>query len=1071
MNLLHWAGRSLGVRPGEGRSVALMTAHSFAMGASTVFFETAASALFLAQFDKTYLPWVYIAAALLNLGTGYAYASIKDRVSFARLMAGTLVFLLVSVVSVRVGLLFSGAAWLVFASLVWYRVLSILTDLEYWAVAARLYDVREAKRLFGLIGSGEVVARIAGAFSVPLLLRFMGVPNLILLSGAALALCLVLLLAVLPLLAARADGEPAPRGRRAAARRSLPEQLREILSHPYLSLVVALAVLAVFGKYFVDFAFLEQMRARMSDAKELAGFFAIFSGVTQGLSLLTRVFVSGPVLTRLGVRVGMLVLPVTHLLCTLAIVAVGSLAVGEMAVFWLVIANQGIYKVLKHPIDNPSFKVLYQPLRRDERLGAQIAIEVIFTPITIGVAGGIMLLMSKAVQYDPVRFAWVLLATFAAWVLLGRRAGRAYAGALLDVLRRRIAEDAPFGLDDATSLTVLRSKLDSPSAGEVVFALHLLERADDATLGPALVAKLDHPEPEVRRFVLERIEALRPNGALEPLRRRAALETVPAVKSAALRALATLGGQQVAEDIAAFVRSPDPVVRRGAVTALLLVADKDGSRTPALSYLQQMARSPEREDRVVAAQIIGDSGLDSMLPRLLGDAEAPVRRAALQAAGRLGRGRHWPAAARAVEDPHCSGVAAAALIAGGETALPPLEPLLGAQDSPTSTQVHVARIFGAVRGPAAVRALRAHLDHPDEVARAELLAALAACGYRAQGDEAADVMRRLNEEAADAAWKLAVHRDLGDDPKLATLREAIEDEVALCQRRVFLLLSFLYDPRAILSARDNVSHASKDKRAYALEVLDVTLDGPAKGTLLPLLDDRPRDARLHALSEHFPQRTRGRDERLEELLARDDRWLRTWTRAAAMHAIGRLGIAALAAPLERLQGGAPLQRETAAWALASLGTGPTFEGDASMLLIEKVMILKGVQMFEETSEELLTEIARILEEIDVEKDEEIFEKGDIGDSMYIIIEGQVRIFDGERTINVLGEKEIFGELALLDPEPRSASVAATRPSRLFRLDRETFSQLMAGNIEIVRGVLHVLCERLRRVTSFAVTPR
>jgi AAA family ATP:ADP antiporter len=312
MNLLHWAGRSLGVRPGEGRSVALMTAHSFAMGASTVFFETAASALFLAQFDKTYLPWVYIAAALLNLGTGYAYASIKDRVSFARLMAGTLVFLLVSVVSVRVGLLFSGAAWLVFASLVWYRVLSILTDLEYWAVAARLYDVREAKRLFGLIGSGEVVARIAGAFSVPLLLRFMGVPNLILLSGAALALCLVLLLAVLPLLAARGDGEPAPRGRRAAARRSLPEQLREILSHPYLSLVVALAVLAVFGKYFVDFAFLEQMRARMSDAKELAGFFAIFSGVTQGLSLLTRVFVSGPVLTRLGVRVGMLVLPVTQ---------------------------------------------------------------------------------------------------------------------------------------------------------------------------------------------------------------------------------------------------------------------------------------------------------------------------------------------------------------------------------------------------------------------------------------------------------------------------------------------------------------------------------------------------------------------------------------------------------------------------------------------------------------------------------------------------------------------------------------------------------------------------------------
>jgi CRP-like cAMP-binding protein len=91
--------------------------------------------------------------------------------------------------------------------------------------------------------------------------------------------------------------------------------------------------------------------------------------------------------------------------------------------------------------------------------------------------------------------------------------------------------------------------------------------------------------------------------------------------------------------------------------------------------------------------------------------------------------------------------------------------------------------------------------------------------------------------------------------------------------------------------------------------------------------------------------------------------------------------------------------------------------------------------------------------------------------MYVIVEGRVRVFDDGRTINELGEREIFGELALLDPEPRSASCAALSDARLFRLDAETFSQLMAGNIEIVRGVLHVLCGRLRRVTSFAPAPR
>jgi CRP-like cAMP-binding protein len=136
-----------------------------------------------------------------------------------------------------------------------------------------------------------------------------------------------------------------------------------------------------------------------------------------------------------------------------------------------------------------------------------------------------------------------------------------------------------------------------------------------------------------------------------------------------------------------------------------------------------------------------------------------------------------------------------------------------------------------------------------------------------------------------------------------------------------------------------------------------------------------------------------------------------------------------------------------------------------MLLIEKVILLKMVQMFAHTPEELVAEIASMLTEVSFRKGETIFEKGDKGDSMYIVVSGRVRVFDGANTLSVLGEKEIFGELALLDPEPRSASVEAVEDARLFRLDEDTFSELMAGNLEIVRGVLHVLCDRLRRTSA------
>ena len=133
-----------------------------------------------------------------------------------------------------------------------------------------------------------------------------------------------------------------------------------------------------------------------------------------------------------------------------------------------------------------------------------------------------------------------------------------------------------------------------------------------------------------------------------------------------------------------------------------------------------------------------------------------------------------------------------------------------------------------------------------------------------------------------------------------------------------------------------------------------------------------------------------------------------------------------------------------------------------MQTLERVLTLKSVEMFEQASEQVLAEVAEVLEEVEVKRGEVIFRRGELGDGMYVIVDGRVRVFDGDLTLGILGERDIFGELALLDPEPRSASIAALEDCRLFRLDREAFAELMAGNIEIVRGVLHVLCERLRQ---------
>ena len=136
--------------------------------------------------------------------------------------------------------------------------------------------------------------------------------------------------------------------------------------------------------------------------------------------------------------------------------------------------------------------------------------------------------------------------------------------------------------------------------------------------------------------------------------------------------------------------------------------------------------------------------------------------------------------------------------------------------------------------------------------------------------------------------------------------------------------------------------------------------------------------------------------------------------------------------------------------------------------VEKVLILKTVSMFNQTPDNVLADVADLLEELDVSENETIFKQGDSGDSLYVILDGKVRVHDGERLLNYLGEREVFGEMALLDPEPRLASVTAVESTRLFRLDQAPFYELMAERPEVATGIIRVLTGHLRnRVRDIA----
>jgi len=118
-----------------------------------------------------------------------------------------------------------------------------------------------------------------------------------------------------------------------------------------------------------------------------------------------------------------------------------------------------------------------------------------------------------------------------------------------------------------------------------------------------------------------------------------------------------------------------------------------------------------------------------------------------------------------------------------------------------------------------------------------------------------------------------------------------------------------------------------------------------------------------------------------------------------------------------------------------------------------------------------TPLQEVMETLRLADGEVVFHRGDPGDALYLIDSGQIRIFtmdeDGrELTLNTLGPGEVFGELALLDDRPRSASAAAIGPAVLRRLRREDFLERVHTSPALVQALFSLLSWRTRHMTDY-----
>lgn len=147
------------------------------------------------------------------------------------------------------------------------------------------------------------------------------------------------------------------------------------------------------------------------------------------------------------------------------------------------------------------------------------------------------------------------------------------------------------------------------------------------------------------------------------------------------------------------------------------------------------------------------------------------------------------------------------------------------------------------------------------------------------------------------------------------------------------------------------------------------------------------------------------------------------------------------------------------------------EGVVMLSILERMIFLRNVSFFGDLRIDQLRALARVCDEIAVAKGKRIIRQGDVGEGLFIVVEGRVSIerdaqsSQGRITLFEMGPAEVFGEISLLDGGVRTADVIAQTPVLLLGIKREALDEALEDDPSIAMGMLRAMAQRVRRSTE------
>ncbi|QHV95989.1 HEAT repeat domain-containing protein [Spirosoma endbachense] len=415
----------LTIRQEEKPMVLLLFGYSFCISLGLYIYYTAATTLFLTKFDGAMLPVAYIAGGLFLFIIAKSNSFIQKYIKFSSLAIGLVLSLTLSLVILLLCYEITENKWIIFLLYLWIRANLFVFSFTFWVSASRVFDLGQAKRLYSLIGTGEVLASIAANFLVKTLIseKIVQVEELLYIALTFIACSLFFI--------SRITTKNRERLSFKRSARTATDATISSVSKKYSVLMYLLGLIPLACLYIIEFSFSVDSKAYFPDKEQLAIFLGQFLFICSIIEFLVKGVLFRFVTATYGIMSGLILMPVSLIIVTILLFFMTTI---NVKVFFLILISRFLITSVRRSFSDTSYQLLYQPIPGKESIKLQNQVETYAKPLGYVIAGLSLIILLKFNLSNTIYVYSFLLVFLIIWAVLAFMMQKEYKSTLLNIL-------------------------------------------------------------------------------------------------------------------------------------------------------------------------------------------------------------------------------------------------------------------------------------------------------------------------------------------------------------------------------------------------------------------------------------------------------------------------------------------------------------------------------------------------------------------------------------------------------------------------------------------------------------